>query len=97
MNSTKRAHLFISGLVQGVYFRGNIRSKAGELRLTGWVKNLPDGSVEAVFEGSGKSIKDMVEWCRQGYKSFMSRARVDRVKMLSEEFKGEFASFSIRW
>jgi len=61
-----RAHLFISGFVQGVGFRANTARQARLLSLFGWVRNLPDGQVEAVFEGPEDKIKKMVDWCRQG-------------------------------
>lgn len=61
-----RAHVFVSGRVQGVYFRANTRDKALELGIDGWVKNLADGRVEAVFEGSEEAVEGMIEWCHTG-------------------------------
>ncbi|USZ67908.1 acylphosphatase [Halorussus salilacus] len=61
-----RAHVFVSGTVQGVYYRANTRDTARELGIDGWVRNLPDGRVEAVFEGSEDSVSEMVEWCHTG-------------------------------
>ncbi len=61
-----KAHLFISGFVQGVGFRAFIKRKAEGLGLFGWVKNLPDGRVEAVFEGQKDKIEKMINFCRQG-------------------------------
>jgi acylphosphatase len=52
--------------VQGVFFRDSTRRKAEELGLSGWVKNLPDGKVEAVFEGPSDSVRKMVRWCEEG-------------------------------
>ncbi len=89
----KRAHLAITGRVQGVGFRANTRRKARELRLTGWVKNLHDGSVEAVVEGEKEKIRDLISWANRG----PSRARVDEVNVDWEEAKGEFENFSIRY
>lgn len=62
----ERAHIRVSGQVQGVFFRDSTRRKAEELGLSGWVKNLPDGKVEAVFEGPSDSVRKMVRWCEEG-------------------------------
>ena len=61
-----RAHVFVSGNVQGVFFRQKTRDRARSRGVSGWVKNLPDGRVEAVFEGSEDAVDQMVEWCREG-------------------------------
>ena len=61
-----RAHLFISGWVQRVGFRYWTRSQASKLGLTGWVRNLPNGKVEAVFQGPKERVEEMVEKCRKG-------------------------------
>lgn len=61
-----RAHVFISGRVQGVGYRYSTVDTAIQLGLTGWVRNLPDGSVEAVFEGSQTVVGQMIRWCYQG-------------------------------
>ncbi len=89
----KRAHLFISGQVQGVFYRSNTRKQAIELGLTGWVRNLWDGRVEAVFEGEDSKIQKMIEWCHRG----PAHASVDTVEVRWEEPTGEFQSFSIRY
>ncbi len=88
-----RAHVFISGRVQGVFFRDSTRRMAHRLGVTGWVKNLPDGRVEAVFEGDEEAVKKIVEWCHEGPPA----ARVDRVEVHYEPFTGEFETFKIRW
>lgn len=75
MEGRTRAHVFVSGRVQGVYYRASTREKAHEMGVGGWVKNLPDGRVEAVFEGERDSVEAMVEWCRTG----SPKARVDNV------------------
>ncbi len=62
----RRAHAYVSGLVQGVAFRYYAQQKAQELGLAGWVKNLPDGRVEAVFEGDPESVREMIAWCESG-------------------------------
>lgn len=87
----KRAHAYISGRVQGVFYRSNTRKKALELGLTGWVKNLRDGRVEALFEGEEPEIKKVIEWCHQG----PAHASVEKVEVLWEEPTGEFETFSI--
>ena len=61
-----RAHVFVSGTVQGVYYRANTRDTAAELGVDGWVRNLSDGRVEAVFEGAEDAVAEMVEWCHTG-------------------------------
>jgi acylphosphatase len=62
----KRVHVFISGQVQGVGFRWFCRDEALRRRLAGFVRNLPDGRVEAIFEGEPAAVDGMVEWCRTG-------------------------------
>ncbi len=88
-----RAHVHISGRVQGVFFRSNARDRVRELGLTGWVKNLPDGRVEAVFEGEGSRVKEMIEWCHKG----PSYASVSDVQVKSDKATGEFDKFEIRY
>ena len=61
-----RAHVFISGYVQGVNFRVYTRQQARLLGLWGWVRNMPDGRVEAVFEGERALVDRMLEWCHRG-------------------------------
>ena len=86
----KRAHVFISGRVQGVWFRASTKDRADELSLRGWVRNLPDGKVEAVFEGDDRAVEEMVEWCRHG----PPMARVDGIEISYEKPQGE-TSFRI--
>ncbi|MEM2941108.1 MAG: acylphosphatase [Thermoproteota archaeon] len=87
-----RMHVYVSGMVQGVFFRYETRRLAQELGVNGWVRNLPDGRVEAVFEGEESLVKKMVEFCRKGPPG----ARVTDVKVEREEYRGEFKSFIIR-
>ena len=61
-----RAHVFVSGTVQGVFYRANTRDAARERGVDGWVRNLDDGRVEAVFEGPEEVVRGMVEWCHEG-------------------------------
>ena len=89
----KRIHVFISGRVQGVFFRANTQKAALSFNLTGWVRNLPDGMDEAVFEGNEKDVNAMLEWCKKG----PPFARVTDVEVIPEPFSGEFRQFSIRY
>ena len=88
----KRVHVFISGRVQGVWFRAHTREKAEELGLSGWVRNLHDGRVEAVFEGEDKEVDEMVKWCHRG----PPLSRVEKVDVEYEPPKGE-TGFAIKY
>jgi acylphosphatase len=77
----KRVRVRIHGRVQGVFFRAETRSRAESLGLAGWVRNAPDGSVEALFEGDPVRVDSMVEWCRRG----PSGAHVNEIELLEEE------------
>jgi acylphosphatase len=88
-----RAHVFISGMVQGVFFRSETRDEAKKLGVKGWVRNLSDGRVEAVFEGEEKSVKELVEFCRRGPPG----ARVTDVDLIWENYAGEFRNFEVRY
>ncbi len=83
--------MYVSGRVQGVFFRSNTRSKALSLNVKGWVRNLRNGDVEAVFEGEEENAREMIKWCHRG----PPLARVDKVRVEWETYKGEFESFSI--
>lgn len=87
-----RAHVWIAGRVQGVFFRAETRSTAHRLGICGWVENCPDGKVEAVFEGEKKAVEQAVAWCYHG----PPYAMVQDVKLEWEEFQNEFSSFNIR-
>ncbi|MCZ7401100.1 MAG: acylphosphatase [Candidatus Methanoperedens sp.] len=87
-----RAHVLVSGKVQGVFFRSSIKDKAEELGISGWVRNLPDGRVEAIFEGEKDDVDKMVEWCRKG----PEYARVTGIEVFLEEYNGKFKGFLIR-
>ena len=82
---TTRAHLWIEGRVQGVFFRASTRKKAQKLGVDGWVRNLPDGRVEAVFEGKQGEVNKAISWCNRGPRS----ARVEDVDLSWEEPQGE--------
>jgi acylphosphatase len=81
-----RAHVFVRGLVQGVNFRWYTTEQARRLGLGGWVRNLPDGRVEAVLEGAEPTVKEMIEWLGQGPR----HARVDGVDVEWEDPEGLF-------
>lgn len=86
-----RAHVWISGRVQGVAYRVSTAKIATHLGLKGWVRNLPDGRVEAVFEGEETAIEAMVRWCQDG----PPEAIVEQVKASYEAVEG-LQSFNIR-
>lgn len=89
--SLGRAHVIIKGRVQGVFFRAEARRKAEELGLTGWVRNNPDGAVEAVAEGEVGMVEKFVDWCREG----PPQARVSAVEVSMSGASGEFTRFTI--
>jgi acylphosphatase len=86
-----RAHVFVSGRVQGVFFRSETRYEALRNGVTGWIRNLPDDRVEAVFEGDREKVERLVEFARNGPRG----ARVSRVDVSWENYSGEFADFEI--
>ncbi|WP_049925828.1 acylphosphatase [Halopiger goleimassiliensis] len=92
MAERTRAHVFVSGTVQGVYYRANTRDTARENGVDGWVKNLEDGRVEAVFEGPKADVEAMIEWCHTGSPA----ADVEDVAVEYEEPRGE-DGFEIRY
>lgn len=87
-----RAHVFVSGKVQGVFFRSEIACQARKLGVNGWVRNLPNGRVEAVFEGEQESITKLVDICAQGPPA----AVVESVKVVWEHYADEFRSFTVK-
>ncbi len=86
-----RAHLLISGRVQGVFYRFSTKRMADKLGVKGWVRNLPDGRVEAVFEGDEEAVRRMISWCWVGPPG----ARVTDIKVEWEEYLGEYDKFRI--
>lgn len=88
-----RAHIYVGGYVTGVFFRYHTQELAQRLGVTGWVRNLHDGRVEAVFEGERAKVEEMVEFCRRG----PSRATVTDAKLKWEEYRGEFSGFGIKF
>lgn len=90
--AVSRAHLFISGRVQGVNFRYYTRQEALTKGVKGWVRNLWDGRVEAVFQGEELTVRDLVDWCHTGPPS----ARVDKVEVQWETPSGDCEDFDVR-
>jgi acylphosphatase len=86
-----RAHVFVSGRVQGVFFRATTRDEARSQDVDGWVRNLEDGRVEAVFEGPADDVEAMIEFCHKG----SDAARVDDVDVSREDPDG-IEGFRIR-
>jgi acylphosphatase len=89
----RRVHVYISGRVQGVFFRAETQRAAINFKLTGWVRNMADGLVEAVFEGEDENVDKMIAWCRVG----PSAARVENVAITEESYTSEFRNFSIKY
>jgi acylphosphatase len=86
-----RAEVRVEGRVQGVFFRTETRDRARSRGLDGWVRNAPDGSVEAVFEGARDAVESLVRWCGEGPRG----AHVDDVRVRWEDPRGE-GGFRIR-
>ena len=88
-----RLHVVVEGRVQGVFFRASTREEASALGLTGWVRNCPDGRVEAIFEGEINKIDQILEWCKKGPPG----AVVRNIETIWEQATGEYDSFSIKY
>ncbi len=88
---TIRRRVVVSGRVQGVFFRDSCRERASSEGVGGYVRNLPDGRVEASFEGERDAVERMVEWAKQG----PPQAQVDSAEVIEEDPRGE-ESFSLR-
>ena len=91
--SRARAVVIVHGRVQGVFFRQSTMEMARDIGLTGQVRNCPDGTVAAIFEGDSGQVKAAVEWCGQGPPA----ARVDKVEADWQDYRGEFDSFRIAY
>jgi len=86
-----RVHLVVSGRVQGVNYRRDAQRRASQLGLVGWVRNTPDGCVEAVAEGPGGNVDEFLDWCRRG----PLLANVSNVEVSWEKTTGEHGEFRI--
>ena len=93
MEETTRAHLIISGRVQGVCYRAETQRAAMRLRVSGWVKNKPDGTVEAEVEGAQSDVTALIEWCHKG----PAIAKVDHVAVTWKTCRGVTNTFNIRY
>lgn len=87
----QQVHLLISGSVQGVGYRQFVKSSAGKLGLTGWVRNLPDGRVEAVAQGEKQTINELLKRCRKG--PFL--AEVETIEVREEKEAKMITGFTI--
>jgi len=88
-----RAHVFVRGRVQGVFYRSEARYEAKKNHVKGWIRNLPDDRVEAVFEGEEQDVKQLVEFCKRGPPT----ARVTAIEVTWDSYTGEFTDFEIRY
>ena len=86
-----RAHIIISGKVQGVFYRVNTKRMADKLGVKGWIRNLPDGRVEAVLEGEEEAVKRLISWCWIGPPG----AKVANIEVEWEEYLGEYGNFKV--
>jgi len=93
MPQKARVNIFVSGLVQGVFFRSETKNRAEEFGLFGWVRNLTDGRVEILAEGDKEKLEKLVEWAKKGPEI----AGVDGFQVEWQEYKGEFKDFKIRY
>jgi len=87
-----RAHIFVSGRVQGVFFRVKTRYQATKSNVTGWVRNTSDGKVEAILEGEKEDVEKMIDFCRKGPRG----AKVSKTEVQWKEYLREFTDFRIR-
>ncbi len=88
----KRVRAVFRGRVQGVFFRANTKEFADAAGVSGWVRNMSDGGVEAVFEGEDRIVDDVIRRCRED----QPHAHVEEVHLTLETYKGEFKDFSVR-
>ena len=88
-----RKHVFVTGWVQGVFFRATLLEKAISKNVKGWVRNNGDGSVEAVLEGEQDNVEKGVAWCHRG----PAGAVVENLEAKDENYTGEFTAFSITY
>lgn len=88
-----RVHIIVKGKVQGVYFRQNAQCVCNGYEVTGWVRNLEDGSVETILEGNKNSVEDAISWFKVGPPS----AQVERIELKYDRYSGEFQDFKINY
>jgi acylphosphatase len=88
-----RAHVYVSGRVQGVFFRSETQDQARSQGVNGWVHNLPDGRIEAIFEGDKEKVETLIAFCRRGPPA----AKVTNVEVTWENYEGTYKDFIIRY
>ena len=88
----KRIHLFLSGRVQGVFFRASTKKTADRIGITGFVRNLADGRVEIIAEGDEQALQRFLQWCNQGPRG----AHVENISLSTSSYQNEFDNFEIR-
>lgn len=93
MDNQARAHLIISGRVQGVFYRMETKMAAERIGVTGWVRNKPDGTVEAVAEGDKKAIEALIDWCHQGPPA----SRVENIDVRWLAYQAAFDKFDVTY
>jgi len=93
MDGTTRMHVIIEGRVQGVFFRAYTRDEAVRLGLSGWVRNRPDGTVEALVEGKKDDVEKMVRWFHRG----SPNSAVKKVRTAEETPVGDSDTFEIHY
>lgn len=93
MEEKARAHLIVSGRVQGVWYRAETRKAADTFGVCGWVRNRRDGTVEAVAEGDRTNVISLINWCRTG----PPLSRVEKVDVTWQDYLGAFGDFGIRY
>ncbi|MCA9566081.1 MAG: acylphosphatase [Myxococcales bacterium] len=91
--NNRAVHLFIFGRVQGVFYRASTKRQADSLGLMGWVRNLPDGRVEALVQGPQSEVDTMIAWCRRG----PEHSRVDEVDVGEHDIDDALTDFEIRY
>ena len=89
----KRIHIFVTGRVQGVFFRQSTRVMAIKNNVNGWVRNLDDGRVEIVAEGEESNVNTLANWCKTG----PANSRVDEFELSEENSTDEFENFEVRY
>jgi len=89
----KQIHIFVTGRVQGVFFRQSTRVMAIKNNVNGWVRNLDDGRVEIVAKGEESNVNTLANWCKTG----PANSRVDEFELSEENSTGEFENFEVRY
>jgi acylphosphatase len=92
-NVKTRAHVFVTGRVQGVFFRSTTKHNADRYDVKGWVRNLPDNRLEAVFEGEKEAVQTLIDFCKHG----PSGAKVTNIDLTLETYTGDFDRFKIKY